>query len=187
MTRLEVGETPGLPGRASSAGVLETGSRIRKSGVGEEPGTAGHVDRSTTPDLDHRGAIHDCVVRFYREVVFDEVLEPMFDEVAELDWAEHIPRLIDYWCRVLLDEPNLARPIIATHSRVHDLEPFRTEHFDRWYSLWVGVVAGQWQGPYATKAMAHAARIADVLSRRLIGVSWCPDPTATEPRPDQDH
>ena len=51
-------------------------------------------------DLDSRAAIHDLVVGFYREIVFDDLLEPVFGEVAEVDWAEHIPRLIAYWQRV---------------------------------------------------------------------------------------
>ena len=47
-------------------------------------------------DLDSRSEIHDLVIDFNREIVFDPVLGPVFDEVAEVDWADHIPRLIDY-------------------------------------------------------------------------------------------
>lgn len=50
-----------------------------------------------TRDLDTRPQIHDLVVRFYREIVFDDLLGPVFDEVAEVDWSTHIPKLIDYW------------------------------------------------------------------------------------------
>ena len=58
----------------------------------------------TTHDLETRADIHDLVVAFYREIVFDDLLEPVFGEVAEVDWALHIPKLIDYWCRVLLGQ-----------------------------------------------------------------------------------
>ena len=47
-------------------------------------------------DLVSRADIHDLVVEFYREVVFDDLLAPFFGEVAEVDWSQHIPRLIDY-------------------------------------------------------------------------------------------
>ena len=56
-------------------------------------------------DLDSRAKVHALVVDFYREVAFDDLLGPMFGEVAEVDWATHIPKLIDYWCRVLLGQP----------------------------------------------------------------------------------
>ena len=51
-------------------------------------------------DISARVDVHDLVVAFYREVVFDDVLAPVFGEIAEVDWVVHIPRLIDYWCRV---------------------------------------------------------------------------------------
>ena len=88
-------------------------------------------------DLRSRADIHDLVVGFYREVVFDELLEPVFGEVAEVDWALHIPKLIDYWCRVLLRQPGYAGLILDAHQHVHDCEPLRVEHFDRWYRLWI--------------------------------------------------
>src|SRR5680860_718554 len=87
-------------------------------------------------DLDSRAAIHDVVVTFYREIVFDDLLAPVFGEVAEVDWGAHIPKLIDYWCRVLLGQPGYDGVILAAHRHVHDLDPFRVEHFDRWYDLW---------------------------------------------------
>src|SRR5665213_1822724 len=59
---------------------------------------------SNHADLDTRAQIHNMVVAFYRELVMDEVLGPIFEEVAEVDWSEHIPQLIDYWCRVLLGD-----------------------------------------------------------------------------------
>jgi hemoglobin len=130
-------------------------------------------------DLDHRGAVHDVVVHFYREIVFDDLLDPVFGEVAEVDWAVHIPKLIDYWCRVLLGEHGYAGAIHAAHRHVHDIEAFRPEHFDRWYSLWVASVDAGWEGPFAERAKRHAARVATSLARQLVGAAWQPPLTDT--------
>lgn len=127
-----------------------------------------------TGDLEQRTDVHDLVVGFYREIVFDDILEPVFGEVAEVDWSVHIPRLIDYWCRVLLGEPGYDGSVLAAHRHVHDIEPFRVEHFDRWFSLWVACVDGGWRGPVAEQAKAHAARIGRTLARRLLDVDWEP-------------
>ena len=72
-------------------------------------------------DLDCRAQIHDLVVHFYRELVFDPILAPVFDDVAEVDWAVHMPRLTDYWCRVLLRQPGYDGALLAAHQRVQDL------------------------------------------------------------------
>ncbi|MGH9275029.1 MAG: group III truncated hemoglobin [Acidimicrobiales bacterium] len=119
-------------------------------------------------DLADRAAIHDLVVAFYREVVFDDLLAPVFDEVADVDWAEHIPKLIDFWCRVLLGQPGYRGAVLAAHRQVHDLEPLRPEHFDRWYALWVDTIDARWEGPLATLAKDHAARIGASLARSLV-------------------
>ena len=86
----------------------------------------------TLPDLDRRGEIHDLVVAFYREVVFDDLLGPVFTDIAETDWATHISKLVDYWCRVLLRAPGYDGWFLDGHCRVHDIDPLRLEHCDRW-------------------------------------------------------
>jgi hemoglobin len=125
-------------------------------------------------DLDSRTQIHHLVVGFYRDVALDDLLGPVFGEVAEVDWSAHIPRLIDYWCRVLLGHPGYDGYSIAPHHRVHDLEAFRPELFDRWYRLFVDTLDDGWQGPIAENAKAHAERIAGSLARRLLGVPGRP-------------
>jgi hemoglobin len=119
-------------------------------------------------DLGTRAEIHDLVVHFYREVALDDLLGPVFGEVAEVDWAVHIPRLIDYWSQVLLGEPGYDGAILAAHRYVHGLEPLRLELFERWCDLFVMSVDGRWRGPQAERAKAHAARTAGILARRLL-------------------
>ncbi len=125
-------------------------------------------------DLDTRRQIHDLVVHFYREIGFDDRLGPVFEEVAEVDWSTHIPKLIDYWCRVLLGEPGYDGYILHAHQEVHEVESFRPELFDRWYGLFVESIDAGWQGPIAERAKAHAARMAGVLARRLLDTEWTP-------------
>ena len=132
------------------------------------------VTPEAAPDLDTRSRIHDLVVDFYRVVAMDDVLGPVFNEVAEVDWAEHIPKLIDYWCRVLLREPGYDGYILRAHQRVAADEPFRAEMFDRWFQLFVEAVDREWRGPVADRAKEHAAQIAGMLSRRVAGEDWAP-------------
>jgi hemoglobin len=123
-------------------------------------------------DLDSRTQIHDLVISFYRDVVADDLLGPVFTEVAEVDWAVHIPKLIDFWCRVLLGHPGYDGYILGAHQEVHHLQGFEAELFDRWYLLFVDTVDAGWSGPAAERAKDHAARIAGVLARRLLGIEW---------------
>ena len=125
-------------------------------------------------DLDTRAHVHDLVVRFYLEIVFDELLAPVFTEVAEVDWVVHIPKLIDYWCRVLLGHPGYDGFILAPHQQVNDRQTFASELFDRWYGLFAATVDNNWRGPIAERAKRHAERTAKMLARRLISTDWAP-------------
>ena len=129
---------------------------------------------SAARDISARVDVHDLVVAFYREVVFDDVLAPVFGEIAEVDWVVHIPRLIDYWCRVLFGHAGYQGTILASHRHVHDLDAFRHEHFDRWYDLWAKSIDSRWSGPSAEQAKHHAARVGASLARQLLGADWSP-------------
>ena len=125
-------------------------------------------------DLDDRAQVHDAVVGFYREIVFDDVLGPVFDEVAEVDWSIHIPTLVDFWCRVLLGEAPAGVSIFGRHAALHRLEPLTVEMFDRWFELWTATVDGSWEGPFADRAKAHAARVLETMARKIPGFAWSP-------------
>lgn len=135
----------------------------------------------TRPDLTSRKDIHNLVVGFYRELIMDEVLGPIFEEVAEVDWSKHIPLLIDYWCRVLLGHQTYQGAILVAHRHVHDQQAFTADHFDRWYSFWVATIDQTWAGPLAEKAKSHAAKVGGSLARQLPRIVWEPTQGTTCP------
>ena len=55
-----------------------------------------------TRDLDTPEEIAEMVRRFYADVAQDDLLGPMFNDVARVDWSEHLPKLAAFWCRALL-------------------------------------------------------------------------------------
>lgn len=142
----------------------------RENGVSPCPGAS--ASGQAPGDLASRSAIHDLVVEFYREIILDEVLDPVFSEVAEVDWNEHIPKLVDYWCQVLLRTGDYTGPIMAAHRELHSVGPIRAEHCDRWYALWVQSVDGSWSGPVADRAKEHAASVMAGMAKHIFCVPW---------------
>ena len=131
---------------------------------------------ATRQDLTTRTDVHDLVVDFYRAIVNDEELGHIFVEVAEVDWSGHIPKLIDYWCRVLLGQPGYDGYILAAHQYVNEIEEIPSHMFNRWYLMWVDSVDRGWEGPIAEKAKSHAARTMKMLAHRLVDLDWkCPE------------
>ena len=131
-----------------------------------------------TRDISSVTDVHDLVVEFYREVVFDDLLEPVFAEVAEVDWAEHIPKLIGYWSRILLDTPGTAGPVMQVHRELHAQSPITPELCDRWFTLWSECVTSRWTGPVADHAISHAASLMAGMAKHLFGCVWAPPSAA---------
>ncbi|HPU38035.1 MAG TPA: group III truncated hemoglobin [Microthrixaceae bacterium] len=129
-------------------------------------------------DISSRADVHDLVVDFYREIIFDELLGPIFEEVAEVDWAVHIPNLIDYWSRILLGIPGSALRVTEVHRHLHGQQPLTIEHCDRWFELWTATLDARWSGPIVERARNHAASIMAGMARHIFDVQWAPPEVA---------
>jgi hemoglobin len=109
------------------------------------------------------------VRRFYSDVAQDDLLGPMFSNVARVDWSEHLPKLTDFWCRHLFGLPGYAGNPLRVHQLIHAKSAFTAEHFERWLDLFFETVDLGWTGANAEKAKAFAVRVARVHGRQLIG------------------
>ncbi len=124
-------------------------------------------------DLDTVDEIAELVRRFYREVAQDDLLGPVFNDVAQVDWAEHLPKLTAFWSRALLSEPGYSGNPYRMHLLVHERSPFTAAHFERWLLLFDEALAG-WEGPKVEQARAFANRVAHVHSKALLGTPVTP-------------
>lgn len=121
-------------------------------------------------DLTDRAAIAEMVRRFYGGVAQDDLLGPLFNDVAQVDWPEHLPKLTAFWCRALLGQPGYEGNPYRSHSEINDREPFTAEHFRRWLELFTDNITDGWSGPNVDRALALVNQVAQVHCRQLVGV-----------------
>lgn len=120
-------------------------------------------------DLDNPDEIAEMVRRFYADVAQDDLLGPMFNDVARVDWSEHLPKLTAFWCGALLGLPGYAGNPFRAHARVHARRQFTAMQFQRWLELFHETVDLGWTGPCADRAHDLADNIARVHSQKLVG------------------
>ncbi len=127
-------------------------------------------------DLDDPEEIAEMVRRFYTDIAQDDLLGPVFNDVAHVDWSDHMDKLTAFWCRNLLSMPGYRGIPLRSHQRVHALRPFTAADFARWLELFHGTIDDGWAGPKAEQAKAFGRRVATAHSAYLVGkpATWTP-------------
>jgi hemoglobin len=112
------------------------------------------------PDMDSRENIELFVDRFYKRLLADEQLAPIFVDVADIDLAVHLPHIKDYWCKLLLGEKGYQRHTMNIHRQLHTKRSLRAEDFERWLDFFTTTVDAHFAGDRAERAKQVAAAIA---------------------------
>jgi hemoglobin len=120
-----------------------------------------------TRDLDSVEEIAEMVRRFYADVAMDDLLGPVFEDVAQVDWSEHLPKLTAFWARALIGEPGYSGNPFRSHAETHAQSPFTPAHFRRWLTLFHETIELGWVGPRADRARELADNVARVHSEQL--------------------
>jgi hemoglobin len=134
--------------------------------------------QAPTRDLDSPEEIAEMVRRFYADVTMDDLLGPMFNDVARVDWGEHLSKLTAFWRRALLDLPGYVGNPFRAHALVHDKRAFTPAHLERWLILFHETLELGWTGPNADRAAELADNVARVHSQHLIGHAVSTDSVA---------
>ena len=109
-----------------------------------------------------------CLVSvFYDRVREDDILGPIFDDVAHVDWATHLPRMCDFWESVLFARATFKGTPLIAHRALARRTPLTSAAFDRWIALFQSTVDDLFAGPMAEHAKNSAARIAATMEQNI--------------------
>lgn len=82
--------------------------------------------------LDRR-AIGELVESFYTAVRADPLLAPVFEASIDGHWPQHLERMTDFWCTVMLGSRSFRGNVMERHLA---LSGIGDAHFERWLALW---------------------------------------------------
>lgn len=100
---------------------------------------------------------------FYKKVNSDRLLSPVFNDIAKVNWEEHLPVMYSFWSAVLFDTSTYKGQPLTSHI---DL-PIDTEHFQRWLELFKQTVDENFKGDTAEVAKEKADSIALIFQTKL--------------------
>jgi hemoglobin len=137
------------------------------------------------PDIADRGDISRLVAEFYRRAFADDLLGPVFVDIARVDLSAHLPVMCDFWDTVLLRAGRYRRNALRPHVVLDAEVTLTPAHFARWLALWAATVDERHAGERAELAKVQARRIARSISRRLRGQPATELVTIRSQPPDQ--
>ncbi|PHN03828.1 group III truncated hemoglobin [Flavilitoribacter nigricans] len=121
----------------------------------------------TKKDIQNRDDIIRLINAFYDKLLDDELMAPLFTEVAGVRLQEHLPILYDFWQSVLFQAGKYSRDAMQPHLDLHFAHPLHDRHFERWLELFNGSVDEQFAGEKAHQAKVRALSIATVIRIKI--------------------
>lgn len=115
------------------------------------------------PDIQAEADIKLLVDTFYSKVHQDELLDPVFNGFAHVDWLRHLPIMYDFWSSILLGTSRYHGRPFPKHMPL----PINATHFQRWLELFEATVDELFAGPKAEEAKVRALNIATMFEYRL--------------------
>ena len=103
---------------------------------------------------------------FYEKVNKDELLSPIFNDFAKVDWETHMPTMYSFWSSILLGEESYTGSPFPKHLPL----PIKQKHFDRWLELFHQTVNDNFEGKLAIEAKNRASNIAEIFSFKIKSI-----------------
>ncbi len=114
-------------------------------------------------DIETEADVRRLVDEFYGAIREDALLNPIFTEVAKVDWAHHLPKMYAFWNNLILGISGYSGAPFPPHTVL----PVTREHFSRWLELFRATVDRYFTGPHAQRAKDAAGSIAHTFAMRM--------------------
>lgn len=118
-------------------------------------------------DISTEKDVESFIDSFYEKVKADDTIGYIFNEVAQLDWEEHMPKIYRFWASILLGKPGFQGDVMGVHMRLNEKERITSDHFDRWIALFTETVNEMFEGNVASEAINRANIIRHTMEYNL--------------------
>lgn len=118
-------------------------------------------------DIESRNDIIELVNTFYHRVRADETIGYIFEEVAKVDWDEHLPKMYSFWSSLLLGEHSYYGNPMAKHIGLSKITAMTETEFSAWLRHFTATVDDLFEGAKATEAKIRGGNIARLMQHNI--------------------
>lgn len=140
------------------------------------------IDEKTAHrDIENTDDIKFLVDTFYDQALADPLIGFFFNDVAQIDLEEHLPKMYAFWSAMILGLPTYRRNAFLPHAELAEKHPMAAKHFARWLKLFYGTIDDNFDGPNAERAKQRAQYVATAMAGKLVTEASTLEPSI---RPD---
>lgn len=118
-------------------------------------------------EIETRNDVTLLVDSFYHKVQNDTLLEPIFNDMAKINWEIHLPKMYDFWENILFNTGSYKGNTLKMHLNLNSQYKLLTLHFERWLKLFKQTVNELFIGNNAQLAINKADSIATVIRIKI--------------------
>lgn len=119
-------------------------------------------------DISTREDIQLLIDAFYKKVQLNDTIGYFFNDVAQVDWEAHLPKMYDFWETILFHRQVYKGNPMKKHILLHQLEKLEKQHFDEWLRLFHTTVNELYKGENAENVKNRARSIAMAIQLNTI-------------------
>jgi hemoglobin len=119
-------------------------------------------------DLEKRADVIVLVDNFYKKVLANESLKPIFAP-SLANWEHHVVRVYDFWDNWLFQTGLYTGGMMFAHLERHKTNPILTQHFEQWLAFWFLSIDELFVGKNADFLKSKALEIGQILNIKLNG------------------
>lgn len=105
--------------------------------------------------IEGREQLKEIVDQFYAKVREDQLIGPIFNDIAKVDWATHTEKIYHFWDALLFGSDNYRGRPFPPHIPLN----LKVEHFERWLKLFCETVDASFEGQKANEIKMRALNI----------------------------
>jgi hemoglobin len=117
--------------------------------------------------IETKDDIELLVNKFYDKVGRDKTIGFFFNDIANVNWDTHLPKMYQFWETLLFGNVSYKGNPMAKHFPINEIQAMEKHHFEHWLKLWVATIDENFEGEMADTAKTKAGNIANLMAYKM--------------------
>ena len=117
--------------------------------------------------IETKDDIELLVNKFYDKVGRDKTIGFFFNDIANVNWDTHLPKMYQFWETLLFGNVSYKGNPMAKHFPINEIQAMEKHHFEHWLKLWTATIDENFEGEMADTAKTKAGNIANLMAYKM--------------------